>query len=189
MKSYSVRPYSGGWRKRGCVLARPAVRRPRAACAAAGGRAGRRRAGDGRLAGLVAGFSGTEVDWGDKTVPQRSAGGHRPPRCPEARSSAVRAASTGPCTCAATARPTTSGSRPGAKGWDYGSLLPYFKRSETAPGRDAAYRGTGGPMLLTPPARTGMLLDSAFAAAVGRRPPDEPRISTARSRTAWAGTT
>lgn len=39
----------------------------------------------------------------------------------------------------------------GATGWSYEDLLPYFKRSETAPGRDPAYRGTEGPLRVAPP--------------------------------------
>lgn len=38
----------------------------------------------------------------------------------------------------------------GCANWDYGSLLPYFKRMETARGRDPRYRGTHGPMSPAP---------------------------------------
>jgi choline dehydrogenase len=38
----------------------------------------------------------------------------------------------------------------GAVGWSYEELLPYFKRSETAPGRDPAFRGTQGPLRVAP---------------------------------------
>jgi choline dehydrogenase len=38
----------------------------------------------------------------------------------------------------------------GATGWSFGELLPYFKRSETAPGRDAAFRGIEGPLHVAP---------------------------------------
>jgi choline dehydrogenase len=38
----------------------------------------------------------------------------------------------------------------GATGWSYEDLLPYFKRSETAPGRDPAFRGTHGPLRVAP---------------------------------------
>lgn len=54
----------------------------------------------------------------------------------------------------------------GAAGWDYESLLPYFKRSETAPGRDPRYRGTDGPMIVAPQPGHSQLLEDAFAAAV-----------------------
>jgi choline dehydrogenase len=39
----------------------------------------------------------------------------------------------------------------GAPGWGYEDLLPYLRKSEKAPGRDPGYRGTDGPMELTPP--------------------------------------
>jgi choline dehydrogenase len=41
----------------------------------------------------------------------------------------------------------------GATGWSYAELLPYFKRCETALGRDATYRGTDGPLVVAPPAK------------------------------------
>ncbi|WP_232788974.1 GMC family oxidoreductase [Streptomyces odonnellii] len=34
----------------------------------------------------------------------------------------------------------------GAEGWGFDDLLPFFKRSETAPDRDSAVRGTAGPV-------------------------------------------
>jgi choline dehydrogenase len=36
----------------------------------------------------------------------------------------------------------------GAKGWGFEDLLPFFRRTETARGRDAALRGTDGPLLV-----------------------------------------
>lgn len=38
----------------------------------------------------------------------------------------------------------------GCAGWDHASLLPYFRRMETVPGRDPSYRGTDGPMSPAP---------------------------------------
>jgi choline dehydrogenase len=38
----------------------------------------------------------------------------------------------------------------GAAGWSFDDLLPYFKRSERADGRDPALRGTGGPIRVGP---------------------------------------
>ena len=111
------------------------------------------------------GLLGSEVDWGTRTVPQRSA------------SDTVYLLSRGKALGGSSGingsmhlrghRATyDKWAEAGAKGWDYDNLLPYFKRSESAPGRDATYRGTEGPMLVTPPARSGMLLDSAFAAVL-----------------------
>ncbi len=38
----------------------------------------------------------------------------------------------------------------GAAGWGFDDLLPYFKRTETALGRDPALRGTEGPVTVAP---------------------------------------
>ena len=38
----------------------------------------------------------------------------------------------------------------GAAGWGYADLLPYFRRSEHAAGRDPALRGTAGPVRVAP---------------------------------------
>ena len=38
----------------------------------------------------------------------------------------------------------------GAAGWGYADLLPYFRRSEHAGGRDPALRGTSGPVRVAP---------------------------------------
>lgn len=38
----------------------------------------------------------------------------------------------------------------GAAGWSFDDLLPYFKRSERADGRDPALRGTDGPIRVGP---------------------------------------
>ncbi|MFD8820632.1 GMC family oxidoreductase, partial [Streptomyces sp. NPDC059627] len=54
----------------------------------------------------------------------------------------------------------------GAKGWGYDDLLPFFKRSENAPGRDGAVRGTGGPLTLEPLAEPSPLITACIEAAV-----------------------
>nr|WP_087573942.1 GMC family oxidoreductase N-terminal domain-containing protein [Sphingomonas sp. CDS-1] len=38
----------------------------------------------------------------------------------------------------------------GAEGWDYASVLPYFKRSENVPHGDPHFRGRGGPLTPQP---------------------------------------
>jgi choline dehydrogenase len=38
----------------------------------------------------------------------------------------------------------------GAAGWGFDDLLPYFQRSENAPGRDPRLRGVGGPLTVAP---------------------------------------
>ncbi|MFF7214816.1 GMC family oxidoreductase [Streptomyces sp. NPDC008238] len=54
----------------------------------------------------------------------------------------------------------------GAAGWTYDSLLPYFKRSERAPGRDPAQRGMNGPVFVEQPGATARLWEACFEAAV-----------------------
>jgi choline dehydrogenase-like flavoprotein len=55
----------------------------------------------------------------------------------------------------------------GAVGWGYQDLLPFFKKSETAEGRDLAYRGDHGPMRVAPARRGNPLSDAFFDAAMG----------------------
>ncbi len=43
----------------------------------------------------------------------------------------------------------------GADGWAFADLLPYFRRSERADGRDPALRGTSGPVRVGPAAAGG----------------------------------
>jgi choline dehydrogenase len=108
---------------------------------------------------------GSDVDWADMTVPQAGLGG------------AVIMLSHGKVLGGSTAinggfflrghRANFDGwVANGADGWDYDSLLPYFKRSETAPGRDPRVRGTNGPMIVAPQPRKGVIADDLFAAAV-----------------------
>ena len=52
----------------------------------------------------------------------------------------------------------------GAAGWNYDALLPFFKRSERAVGRDPAYRGLDGPVTVAPPSMTAFLWEACFEA-------------------------
>ncbi|TDO34765.1 choline dehydrogenase [Kribbella sp. VKM Ac-2527] len=56
----------------------------------------------------------------------------------------------------------------GCVGWDYDSLVPYFRRMETVSGRNAQFRGDSGPMFPAPSAQPNPLsqvfLDAAAAA-------------------------
>jgi len=54
----------------------------------------------------------------------------------------------------------------GAKGWGFDDLLPYLRRSETAPGRDPALRGQAGPLRVAPAAPLNPLLAACWAAAL-----------------------
>jgi choline dehydrogenase len=53
----------------------------------------------------------------------------------------------------------------GCTGWDYASVLPYFKRSETSVHGDPAYRGDSGPLRPAPSARLHPLSAAYLEAA------------------------
>jgi choline dehydrogenase len=54
----------------------------------------------------------------------------------------------------------------GAAGWGYEDLIPFFKRSERAPGRNPDYRGTEGPMVVAPAVKAHPLAHAYLEAAV-----------------------
>jgi len=57
----------------------------------------------------------------------------------------------------------------GAADWGFADLLPYFRRSEHAAGRDPALRGTGGPVRVAPAAEAGRHpVARAFAEALAQ---------------------
>ncbi|MER5795685.1 GMC family oxidoreductase N-terminal domain-containing protein [Streptomyces sp. NPDC001980] len=63
----------------------------------------------------------------------------------------------------------------GATDWSYSTLLPFFRRSETAEGRDPSVRGTGGPMRIEAGPAPSAFAEAAFRAAVeaGHEPLDD----------------
>jgi choline dehydrogenase len=107
---------------------------------------------------------GTEVDWGYTTVPQRAAGGFARPF---PRGKVLGGSSSINAMAFLRGHHTNYDEWPtsGAAGWGYQDLLPFFKKSETAEGRDQAYRGTRGPMRVAP-ARPASPLSYAFRDAV-----------------------
>jgi len=108
---------------------------------------------------------GTDVDWGHMTVPQEALGG------------ATMQVSHGRIlggSGSINASIFVRGHRAnfdawvaaGATGWDHDTLLPYFKRSEQANGRDPRYRGMDGPLVVTSLPRPSALIADAFDAAL-----------------------
>ena len=74
----------------------------------------------------------------------------------------------------------------GATGWNYNALLPYFKRSERAVGRDPAYRGLDGPMVISPASTTNPLWEACFEAAVrAGHPRNEDSNGANAEGTSW----
>jgi choline dehydrogenase len=63
----------------------------------------------------------------------------------------------------------------GAEGWGFDDLLPFFRRTETAKGRDPALRGTDGPLVVGPATLPNPVLAACLDAAeeVGYRRADD----------------
>jgi choline dehydrogenase len=90
---------------------------------------------------------GSAADWGYQTVPQADAGPGIYPRGKAlGGSSAINAMAHVRGHRAA----YDAWAAAGATGWSFSDLLPYFKRSERADGRDPALRGTDGPIRVSP---------------------------------------
>ena len=64
----------------------------------------------------------------------------------------------------------------GADGWNYASLLPYFRRSEAWEGGSSAHRGGGGPMRVTRPREPHPIASAMIegAAELGLAKLDDP---------------
>jgi choline dehydrogenase len=76
----------------------------------------------------------------------------------------------------------------GAAGWGFADLLPYFRRSEQADGRDPALRGDRGPVRVAPvPATERHPVATAFAAALAQLgcPATEDLSAGQQEGTAW----
>ena len=111
---------------------------------------------------------GTEVDYAYETVPQPGTGGvaHNWPRGHTlGGSSSINAM----VFLRGHGADFDGWAKAGCDGWDYASVLPYFRRMETVSGRDPHYRGDHGPMRPAPAAQPNpmsqVFLDAA--AAVG----------------------
>jgi choline dehydrogenase len=105
---------------------------------------------------------GSAADWADRTTSQADAG---PIRYHRGRA----LGGSGAINAMAHVRGHRAGydgwAADGADGWDFASLLPYFRRSERADGHDPALRGTGGPLRVGP-AEDRHPVAEAFVAAL-----------------------
>ncbi|MDI5971096.1 GMC family oxidoreductase N-terminal domain-containing protein [Streptomyces sp. SL13] len=121
------------------------------------------------------GLLGSEVDWGYRTTPQRNTNGteHFWPRGKVlGGSSSINAMAF----VRGDRAPYDAWQASGATGWGYDDLLPYFKRSESAAGRDPAVRGTDGPLQVAPVKRRHPLAQAVFDAVLeaGHPGSDDP---------------
>lgn len=74
----------------------------------------------------------------------------------------------------------------GAIGWGFADLLPYFRRSETAAGRDPELRGTAGPIRVAPAVDRHPVAQAFVAGLRAAGCPDTDDLSGARQEgVAW----
>ncbi len=74
----------------------------------------------------------------------------------------------------------------GAAGWAFADLLPYFRRSETAAGRDPQLRGSAGPILVAPAADRHPVAEAFVAGLLAAGVPGTEDLSGARQEgVAW----
>jgi choline dehydrogenase len=93
------------------------------------------------------GLVGSAADWGGVTVAQADAG---PLPYPRGRGLGGSGAINAMAHVRAHRAVYDAWAAGGAAGWGYADLLPYFKRSEDAAGRDPVLRGAGGPVRVAP---------------------------------------
>ena len=105
----------------------------------------------------------TDVDWAFETVPQARTGHvHDIPR---GRTVGGSGSINAMAFLRGDRRDFDAWAYQGCTGWDYESVLPYFKRSESVPHGDPRYRGGNGPLRPAPAARLHPLSQAYLAAA------------------------
>jgi len=95
---------------------------------------------------------GSAADWGSRTTAQADAG---PVTYPRGRALGGSGAINAMAHVRGHRAVYDAWAEGGAPGWGYAGLLPYFRRSERAEGRDPALRGTEGPVRVAPSAEGG----------------------------------
>jgi choline dehydrogenase len=122
----------------------------------------------------------TDVDWAFETVPQARTGHvHDIPR---GRTVGGSGSTNAMAFLRGDRRDFDGWAAAGCAGWDYESVLPYFKRSESVPHGDPRYRGTGGPLRPAPAARLHPLSQAYLAAAQQAGHPLTADLNGARLR-------
>ncbi len=107
---------------------------------------------------------GSAADWASPTVPQAEAGSIAYPR---GRTLGGSGAINGMAHTRGNRAVYDGWAAEGAKGWGFADLLPYFRRTERAPGRDPELRGQDGPIRVGPvPEADRHPVAAAFAAAL-----------------------
>jgi len=129
---------------------------------------------------------GSAADWADVTTPQAQAG---PVAYPRGKALGGSGAINALAHVRGHRAVYDGWAASGAAGWAFTDLLPYFRRSEQAAGRDEELRGTAGPIRVAPvPAARRHPVARAFADALAQAGcPVTSDLSGARQEgVAWA---
>ncbi|WP_433556109.1 GMC family oxidoreductase [Pseudonocardia xinjiangensis] len=110
-------------------------------------------------------LAGTAVDWGYATVPQ-TALNDEVIQLPAGKALGGSSAINGLMHIRGDRSSYDAWEAAGALGWNYDTLLPFFKRTERAVGRDPSYRGLDGPMVVAPATARDPLWEACFDAAL-----------------------
>jgi choline dehydrogenase len=108
---------------------------------------------------------GTSVDWAYETVPQPGTGGVVQ-SWPRGKVLGGSSGINGMMHVRGDRAAYDAWEAAGASGWNYDSLLPYFKRSERTDSGDPRFRGRQGPMRVAAPAPHDPLWEACFEASV-----------------------
>ena len=111
------------------------------------------------------GLWGSEIDWADETVPQNTCDG-AVISWPRGKVLGGSSSINGMIHLRGHRSSYDRWETLGADGWNYETLLPFLRRTETAAGRDPRVRGSDGPMTINPPAEPDPLSRAWFEAAV-----------------------
>lgn len=95
---------------------------------------------------------GSEIDWCYETTPQQDAA-HRAIAWPRGKVLGGSSSLNSMVHMRGIAADYDGWAADGNRGWDYANVLPSFQAMEDYPGGDPMYRGTGGPLKITIPAR------------------------------------
>jgi choline dehydrogenase len=120
---------------------------------------------------------GSAADWGEDTAPQADAG---PVRYPRGRALGGSGAINAMAHVRGHRAVYDSWAAAGAAGWGFADLLPSFRRSERADGRDPALRGTSGPVRVAPAAAPHPAARAFVAALTAAGHPVTDDLSGAR---------
>ena len=132
------------------------------------------------------GLLGTAVDWADVTSAQADAG---PVPYPRGRALGGSGAINAMAHIRGHRAVYDGWAAGGAAGWGFADLLPYFRRSEHAEGRDPALRGTAGPVRVAPvpgPDRHPVAVAFAWAFLQIGCPPSDDLSGSGQDGVAWA---